>query len=226
MVKGVMKADQDQATAQSARDKSSGELPVPPGIGRQALPTPSASGGTSADKQQPAQPDSDMLRGDAEAREKFAQMVHEYVREYIKFADQKATFVFTGATALLAFLYKNDISARWLKPVMEWNILDALAFISMSALALGAVLAILVVVPRTSGSRRGFLFWEAIAEYETGRQYSDELRSLSPATLFQVTAEHCFDLARVCRAKHSMLRAAIWTAAVGLVASLSVFLFL
>ena len=69
------------------------------------------------------------------------------------------------------------------------------------------------------------MFWEAIAEYDTGRQYSDELRLLSAATLFQVKAEHCYDLARVCRKKYSMLRAAIWTGAVGLIASLFVFLF-
>jgi hypothetical protein len=218
--------ERDQTNAQSAVDKSGAGLPVPPSIAREPLPASSGSGETATDKQQPAEPDSYGLRGDIESRAKFAGMVHEYVREYIKFADQKATFVFTGATALLAFLYKNDVSARWLKPVMQWNILDTLAFIAMIALAIGVFLALLVVVPRTSGSRRGFLFWEAIAEYDTGRQYSDDVRSLSSGTLFQVTAEHCFDLARVCRAKHKMLRAAMWVAAIGLAASVLVFLFL
>jgi hypothetical protein len=108
---------------------------------------------------------------------------------------------------------------------MEWNILDTFAFVAMIALAASVLLALIVVVPRTSGSRRGFLFWEAVAEYESGRQYSDDLRLLSAATLTQVKAEHCFDLARVCRRKYGILRAAIWSGAVGLAASIVVFLF-
>lgn len=186
---------------------------------------PTGGGDTASDIQQPAAPAAAAAPGDAEARERFAESAHQYVREYIRLADQKATFLFTGATALLAFLYKNSVSARWLKPVMQWNILDTVTFVAMTALALGVLLALLVVIPRTPGSRRGFLFWEAIAEYDTGRQYSDELRQLSSATLFQVKAEHCFDLARVCRKKYRMLRAAMWTGAVGLAASLFVFLF-
>jgi hypothetical protein len=95
----------------------------------------------------------------------------------------------------------------------------------MIALAIGVLLALIVVIPRTPGSRRGFLFWEAIAEYDNGRQYADELGRLSSASLFQVKAEHCFDLARVCRRKYSVLRAAILAGAIGLAASVVVFLF-
>jgi hypothetical protein len=215
----------EQADAQATRDRSAAGLPVPPAVTREPLPTPSGGGDTVSDKQQPAAPTSTASPGDADARERFAESVHQYVREYIRLADQKAAFLFTGATALLAFLYKNGVSARWLKPVMQWNILDTVTFVAMTTLALGVLLALLVVIPRTSGSRRGFLFWEAVAEYDTGRQYSDEVRLLSSATLFQVKAEHCFDLARVCRQKYRMLRAAIWAGAVGLTASLFVFLF-
>ena len=81
------------------------------------------------------------------------------------------------------------------------------------------------VVPRTAGSRRGFLFWEAIAEYETGRQYSDDLGTISIPTLLQVKAEHCHELARICRRKYKVLRVAFWISMVGFAASLVVFLF-
>jgi hypothetical protein len=177
------------------------------------------------DRHQATAPASASPSADPEARERFAEAAHQYVREYIRLADQKATFLFTGATALLAFLYKNDVSARWLKPVMHWNILDTVVFVAMIALAIGVLLALIVVIPRTPGSRRGFLFWEAIAEYDNGRQYADELGRLSSASLFQVKAEHCFDLARVCRRKYSVLRAAILAGAIGLAASVVVFLF-
>jgi len=215
----------EEADTQAARDRPGRGLPVPAAFTREALPTPSGGGESAADRQQPASPASPAGPGDAEARERFAEATHQYVREYIRLADQKASFLFTGGTALLAFLYNSEVSAKWLKPVMQWNILDTVAFVAMTALALGVLLALLVVIPRTSGSRRGFLFWEAIAEYDSGRQYSDDLRLLSAATLSQVKAEHCFDLARVCRKKYRVLRAAIWTGAVGLAASVIVFLF-
>ena len=155
-----------------------------------------------------------------------AAFAHHYVRDYINLADQKATLFFTGATALLAFMYNKNVSARWLKPLMQWNILDTIAFVAMAALAVGAFLALLVIIPRTPGSRRGFLFWEAIAEYETGRQYSDDISLLSGPSLMQVKAEHCYDLAVVCQRKYRMLSCALWTGAVGLAGALFVFLFL
>jgi hypothetical protein len=215
----------EQPEAQATPDRSAPGLPVPPAIAREPLPTPTGGAETLSDKEQPTSPASAALPGEAEACERFTESVHQYVREYIRLADQKSTFLFTGATALLVFLYKNGVSARWLKPVMQRNILDTATFVAMIALALGALLALLVVIPRTSGSRRGYLFWEAIAEYDTGRQYSDDVRLLSSATLVQVKAEHCFDLARVCRQKYKILRAAMWAGAVGLAASLCVFLF-
>ncbi len=201
------------------------ELAVPLEVTRGPLPATPEGTPSASDNEQPASPRLQPSPKDIDARERFTNSVHQYVREYIQFADQKATFLFTGATALLAFLYTKDVSARWLKPIMQWNILDTISFVAMAALAIGVILAVLVVVPRTTGSRRGFFFWEAIAEYGTGRQYSDEIGNLSPATLVQITAEHCFDLARTCRRKYQILRYAMVAGAIGLVASVAVFLF-
>lgn len=211
---------------QAPRGMGQEELQVPASVARGSLPTPTHRPAESSDAGQPATAGSGGARSDIEAKDGFTTFAHQYIRDYINLADQKATFFFTGATALLAFLYNKDVPARWLRPVMQWNVLDTIAFLAMAALAVGALLALFVVIPRTPGSRRGFLFWEAIAEYETGRQYSDELSLLSGPTLVQVKAEHCFDLAVVCRRKYRILRWALWTGAVGLVGALSVFLFL
>jgi hypothetical protein len=163
---------------------------------------------------------------DVSVRTTFVDRNHEYIRSMITFADQKASFFFAGATALLAFLHKNDLSARWLRSPADWRFLDAAAAIAMIALAIGAILALWVVIPRSPGSRRGFIFWEAIAEFGSGRDYSDGLTSFSPATLCQMKAEHCFDLATVCREKYRALRLAVRVCGVGLLAALVVFLFL
>jgi len=212
--------------AQAMQSAMSEGLPVPPSAVRDPLPTPTDQPETPGEPGRPATPVSTGTSGDAEGKGEFVQFAHEYIREYIRLADQKATFFFTGSTALLAFLYNKGISVRWLKPPMTWNILDAVAFIAMIGLAVGAFLSLLVVIPRTRGSRRGFLFWEAVAEYETGRQYADELWMLSAATLFRVKADHCFDLARVCRRKYKILRVSLWSGTIGLAGSLFVFLFL
>ncbi len=216
--------DANMSDAQATRGTVSEGLPVPSEAVREPLPIPPDHADIGAEQKQPSSAGG--AGGDLDTKTDFTSFAHKYIRDYINLADQKATFFFTGATALLAFLYNKDVSTRWLKPVMNWNILDTIAFVAMVALAVGAFLSLLVVIPRTPGSRRGFLFWEAIAEYETGRQYADELWLLSPPSLFQVKAEHCFDLAKVCRRKYRMLRCALWTGAVGLAGALFVFLFL
>jgi len=199
-------------------------LPVPEELARESLPAPPTSGETSPVAATVPEP----LRvspQDLDHRLQFAEQTHQYIREFIRLADQKAAFFFTAATALLAFLYKANVSARWLKPILTWNILDMAAFLAMLTLGISGVLALLVVIPRTPGSRRGYLFWEAIAEFDASRRYADDLTSLSPATLLQVKLEHCHELATVCRKKYRALVWALWIGTVGLVASVLVFLF-
>ena len=214
------------AQAQGPQAGALDDLQTPVAIARAPLPTPTEHVAEASDAAQPTTAGSAGVRTDSDAKDKFAAFAHHYVRDYTNLADQKATFFFTGATALLAFMYNKNVSARWLKPLMQWNILDTIAFVAMAALAVGAFLALLVIIPRTPGSRRGFLFWEAIAEYETSRQYSDDISLLSGPSLMQVKAEHCYDLAVVCQRKYRMLRCALWTGAVGLAGALFVFLFL
>lgn len=210
--------------ASQAADTERAALPVPPSVGTQALSFPPSEQAQVGAAGQPL-PASGAAPVPADFRAKFAEENHQYIREYIRLADQKATFFFTGATALLAFLYRNGVSARWLKPLMSWNVLDVASFIAMFSLALSALSALWVVIPRTAGSKRGYFFWGAIAEYESGRQYSDELATLTQATLIQTKVEHCFELARVCKSKYGVLRFALWLGAIGVTGALLVFLF-
>lgn len=218
-------SDRAPVSSQSAKADQATFFPVPDALGREPIPNPLAEEESASEVGQPGSR-APFNQSDVEAKSAFADFVHQYIREYINLADQKATFFFTGATALLAFLYNKDVSARWLKHPMQWNILDTIAFVAMVTLSVGAFLALLVVIPRTPGSRRGFLFWEAVAEYDGGRQYFDDMWRLSPPSIVQVKVEHCHDLAKVCRSKYRALRLALWFGAVGLAGSLFVFLFL
>lgn len=218
--------DRKGIDSQSGRDKAVGALPTSPVLERKGINPTSAPVESATDGGVVAAPPDTSPPGTVDHRLKFAEEAHQYIREYIRLADQKATFFFTGGTALLAFLYKDGVSARWLKPPMTWNILDMTAFVAMAALAVAAFISLLVIIPRTPGSRRGFLFWEAIAEYEAGRNYADDVAQLSSATLLQIKAEHCYDLAKVCRRKYTLLRLGLRVGAVALAASLLVFLFI
>ncbi len=151
----------NRTDSQASRGQAGSGLPVPAALSAESLPVPQRR----ESEERPISPVDALASGDMDARTKFVGSVHEYVREYIRLADQKATFFFAGATALLAFLFKNEVSARWLKAPLSWNLLDIIALVAMVGLAIGAFLALLVVIPRTPGSRRGFIFWEAVAEY-------------------------------------------------------------
>jgi hypothetical protein len=201
-------------------------LPVPAGAATQSIPTPEpAANVDAASAEQPRPAQADQGSASPDARSRFAEESHQYVSDHIKLADQKAAFFFTAATALLAFLYQNRVSQVWLKkPLMQWNVLDISAFLSMAALAVGALFALFVLMPRLPGSRRGYVFWEAIAEYQSARQYSDDLSTLSQSTFAQQKAEHTHELAIVCRAKYRHLRSAFFVLAIGLFFSIIVLL--
>lgn len=136
---------------------------------------------------------------------KFAEEIHNYIREYIRNADQKATFFFAAATALLAFLHSQHGTARWLKHVQQWSVVDGLAFVSMCSLAASASILLTVVFPRLNGSRRGFLFFAAIAEHNSAQDFSEEILRRSTADLTSIKLHHSFDLSKICVAKYRVL---------------------
>jgi hypothetical protein len=214
----------DRIEAQGVAPHGQSMLPVPSTLASQPLPRTAATADTESDRNQPR--NDQATAANAEPRAAFSTHVHQYLREYIQLADQKAMFFFAGSTALLAFLFRSDVSSRWLKPVMTWNILDLVAFVAMAALGISAVVAMWVLIPRTNGSRRGHVFWDAIAEFQNSRAYADDLSQLTAATLAQLHAEHCHELALVCRKKYKVLKAGLWIGALGLVATIIVLLFL
>ena len=218
----MSEVDPFRLSQRSSRTPS--ELSVPERVAAEALPVPHGRGHGTAHNEGLVTPHPG-LASTPDDRNGFVEFVHHYIREYTRLADQKAAFFFAGSTALLAFLYRNDISERWLKPVMQWNIVDVLAFVAMVALAIGVFCAVLVVIPRRRGSRRSHIFWEGIAEYDNARDYADSIAILSPATLTQMKAEHCFELASVCRRKYRMLVWSLWICATGLFAALVVIVF-
>jgi hypothetical protein len=160
------------------------------------------------------------LKKDQELRLKFSEETHQYVREYIRLADQKAMFFFAGATALLAYLHKLGMTNKWIANPKIWGLLDVLAFLSTVSLILSTVACLATVIPRLNGSRRGLIFFAAIREYESGPDYATEVMKQSPSELCDAKLRHIYDLSAVCKEKYNMLRWGQWLGACGVIATL------
>ena len=163
--------------------------------------------------------------GDQESLTRFAEETHQYIREYIRLADQKAAFFLGFSAALLSFLYSVNVSQRWLKSPTLWSWVDLVAFLAMVGLALAAILSFAVVIPRLKKSNRGIIFWDSIAQFSSSLQYLERVHRATPEELVRTKLEHCFDLARVCQRKYRLLGLSVWLGAVGAGSSMMYLLF-
>jgi hypothetical protein len=150
-----------------------------------------------------------------ESNAKFADDAHQYVREYIRNADAKATFLFAGNGALIAFLFTRGGGGSWLRAL---NIGDAVDWLGLSAMAIlvGAAASLFTVVfPRLGGAAQGILFFNAIAEHESSTAYAEAVARRTSSDLARIKLEHTYDLAKVCRAKYRALGIGFRLSAVG-----------
>jgi hypothetical protein len=119
-----------------------------------------------------------------ELKLKFADELHQYVREYIRLADQKATFLFASATAILAYLHKHGLTNRWIKSPMLWNINDMIAFFATVGLGVSALAYVITVMPRLKGSRRSLIYFAGIRELDSADRKAKKLKCRAPAAVW------------------------------------------
>lgn len=160
-----------------------------------------------------------------ESRWSFAEETHQYIREYIHQADQKAVFFFAGATTLIAFLYNSNLVDIWFKAPAEWVLLDMLSFVATVSLSVSALACATTVLPRLRGSKRGIVFFRAISEFESGEDYVRVVISKPPTELLNAKLVHIYDLAKICSTKFSVLRVGIWAGMIGVASTVVLLLF-
>ncbi|MEP6653196.1 MAG: Pycsar system effector family protein [Myxococcales bacterium] len=156
----------------------------------------------------------------ADGHLKLAEEIHQYVREYIRNADQKATFAFAAATAGLAFLNGRGGVSRWFKAPDTWTLIDGLAFAAMAGLAVAAAVLLAVVLPRLKRSGPGIVFFNSIAEHKSASEYAAEVVRHTPGDVVDIKLHHAYDLAKVCRAKYRTLVVGFWIGGIGAMATL------
>jgi len=146
---------------------------------------------------------------------RFAEETHLYVREYIRQADQKAAFFFAGSTALIAFLYKVELIHRWVKVPTQWVFTDMLSFAATIGLAISAFACLSTVFPRLKGSKRGLVFFGAVAEFESKKDYATEVLQRDIGELIEAKLCHVHDISNVCGRKYRILKIGQWFGAIG-----------
>lgn len=165
----------------------------------------SANSAPTGDGIKPALPSVVPDAKEQEIKLKFAEETHQYVRDYIRQADQKATFLFAGSSTLLAYLNSISVAQSWLSNPKTWGLLDVLSFLATSGLMIGAACCAFVITPRLGGSKRGLIFFSAIQEYETPAEYASEINSKRPIELCEAKLKHVHELSKVCQAKFKSL---------------------
>ncbi len=149
----------------------------------------------------------------------YVQGVHQYVNEYIRFADAKAGFLFAFTSGATGFLYSKSI----LHPLMQasicsWTTLGWLSFLGFAALTVAGVAAFWVVKPRLQPKNDdGLIFWETVAAKLDANAYVGEVTGLTGSGMVSEVVDHTYQLSRVARYKYRWLNVSIWASGVAVV---------
>lgn len=193
-------------------------LPVPPGIKNTPLIPAVQTGQPTLTSIKPPDTGMSISNKTTEFQWKFSEETHQYVREYIRQADQKAAFFFAGATALIAFLYKAELVQQWVKTPTEWVFVDMLSFFATLGLFISVLMCLLTVFPRLKGSKRGLVFFSAVAEFESGKDYAANVLQQEINDLIEAKLCHVHDLSKICERKYCILKIGQLFGAIGVLA--------
>lgn len=137
--------------------------------------------------------------------------VHGNLSEQIKFADQKAGFVAVLATGVMGGLHPVKVHEHFTQaPISAWGWSGWAGAAAFGLLAAALVACFASIAPRRRyTSPRGFIFWGAIAAYDSGDEFTQELVGSTPESLSEHLSHQTYALARICKEKYSWLNWAI-----------------
>ena len=142
--------------------------------------------------------------------------VHGNLSEQIKFADQKAGFVAVLATGVLGGLHTLHVDEHFPQSLREWDFGSFVGAAVYLVLIASVMACFWCIAPRRRfTSPRGFIFWGAIAAYENGDQFHDDLADATPANLTQHLSHQTYALSKICQSKYKWLNWAIVLVIIG-----------
>ena len=143
--------------------------------------------------------------------EEFLWKVHSNISDQVKFADQKAGFVAVLSTGVMGGLHSVRVHEHFTQsPMSAWGWSGWAGAAAFGLLAASLVACFAAIAPRRRfTSPRGFIFWGAIAAYDSGEEFQQDLMASSPEELATHLSHQTYQLARICREKYSWLNWAI-----------------
>jgi hypothetical protein len=154
----------------------------------------------------------------------FAYFVHAYLRDSIKFADQKAAFILAIASGLLAFLVKQGAQRSLLTPLEIRHFSEWSAFFACLLTGLAGLLSLLVVLPRLGTKTGGPIYWGGIKQLGSLPDYRATIQGLNKNRIVMAVFDHCYDLAEIADRKFELLKWATWLGSLAAVAAALVLL--
>lgn len=142
----------------------------------------------------------------------FSEQVKVHTGEMVKLADDKAKFALTISAGLLAYLFNlrlPEIIGGQLRT-------SPLELVASAMLIMGTILLVvtfgscaLVLLPRTSVTHLGLVFFGSVAKWTDAESYWLKVKSMEPLALARESSCHNFDYARVTSLKYVHLRRAM-----------------
>lgn len=154
----------------------------------------------------------------------FAYFVHAYLRDSIKFADQKAAFILAIASGLLAFLVRQGAQKSLLTPLQIRQFSEWSAFFACLFTGLAALFSLLVVLPRLGTKTGGPIYWRGITNLGSLPAYKAAIQGLDKNRIVMAVLDHCYELADIANRKFELLKWATWFGAFAAVAAAFVLL--
>jgi hypothetical protein len=159
--------------------------------------------------------------GTCEALNSLPEFVHQYLRDFIVLADQKAGVIFTVASALVGYLFSQKVTGPLHNP-STLTVAGVLGLGGALCLVASAVCALLVVIPRLrTGVESGVVFWEEIGQFPTAAAYAGKVAGLTAGDAGDALSRHCYALAGICQKKYRMLTRSLWAGGLGFVMAIA-----
>lgn len=201
--------DEKNKDNQQARDSGSQE-PLPELQAKVAsLPhIPKETGASNSEETEKVGVKQEVLLAE---RLEYTKVVHEYVNEYIRFADTKAGFIFGLISASVGFLYSKAVMDTWTKScIFNWTFSDYIAFVGSMTLFVAGFASFWVVKPRLRPRKNGgLIFWETVASRVDANGYVGEVTSLTGGNMISEIVDHTYQLSKVAQFKYRWLNISI-----------------
>lgn len=155
----------------------------------------------------------------SETARSFCEFTHEYLRQYIELADQKAAFLFAITSAISGYIITSKVSPfvnsiNWHLP-FNWPLIAGKT--SVFLFLISALSCIWAVLPRLKRNEKpGLIFWEEIVAVDSADKYAKMVGNHNDQSMSYEIAAHAHTLAGVCNRKYLCLKVGMYTAFAGL----------